>query len=75
MYCKRRNIPLVSQSEWNFWKVLISFRLAAIVHGVYARGLQGNAGSTLALMSGAQFVWLVDNGLKEVEKVELTSKI
>jgi aminoglycoside phosphotransferase (APT) family kinase protein len=75
MYCKRRNIPVVSPSEWNFWKVLISFRLAAIVHGVYARGLQGNAGSTLALMSGAQFLWLVDTGLKEVEKVKMPSKI
>ena len=48
LYCKNRRIPIVSTQEWNYWKALNFFRKAAIIHGVYARGLQGNAGSTNA---------------------------
>ena len=51
-YCERRNISMIQQKEWSFWKALTCFRLAAINHGVYARGLAGNAGSNKAVQSG-----------------------
>lgn len=66
LYCQRRGIPMVSDEEWQFWKVLNNFRLGAITHGVYTRGLQGNAGSTLALRSGMQFVWLTNMGCEKL---------
>jgi aminoglycoside phosphotransferase (APT) family kinase protein len=36
--------------NWNFYLVLSLFRLAAIIQGVYFRGLQGNASSPEALL-------------------------
>lgn len=49
-YCEmtgRSGIP-----EWNFYKAYNLFRLAAIVQGVYKRGLDGTASSTRALGMG-----------------------
>jgi len=43
MYCKFRNIPQISQEEWEFYLVFTLFRCAAIAQGVYKRALQGNA--------------------------------
>ena len=39
--------------HWNFYLAFSMFRLASILQGVYARGLQGNAASTYALQRGA----------------------
>jgi aminoglycoside phosphotransferase (APT) family kinase protein len=50
-YCRhtgRAGIP-----EWHFYLAFSMFRLASILQGVYARGLQGNAASTYALQRGA----------------------
>jgi aminoglycoside phosphotransferase (APT) family kinase protein len=50
-YCRltgRDNIP-----DWNFYVAFSLFRLASILQGVYARGLQGNASSEQALQRGA----------------------
>ena len=55
-YCERSGRSnLVSQREWKFWKALTLFRIACISHGVYARGLAGNAGSDKALVHGDYF--------------------
>ena len=40
------------ESTWQFMKAFQVFRLAAIGHGVFARGLQGNASSTKATGQG-----------------------
>ena len=51
MYCRhagRSSIP-----QWNFYLAFSMFRLASILQGVYARGLQGNAASSYALQRGA----------------------
>ena len=51
MYCRhagRSSIP-----QWNFYLAFSMFRLASILQGVYARGLQGNAASEFALKRGA----------------------
>jgi aminoglycoside phosphotransferase (APT) family kinase protein len=50
-YCRltgRTGIP-----DWPFYLAFSLFRLASILQGVYARGLQGNAASTRALERGA----------------------
>ena len=47
-YAGRTGIP-----EWNFYLAFSMFRLASILQGVYARGLQGNAASEHALQRGA----------------------
>eukprot|EP00929_Paragymnodinium_shiwhaense_P043758 TRINITY_DN22487_c0_g1_i2.p1 TRINITY_DN22487_c0_g1~~TRINITY_DN22487_c0_g1_i2.p1 ORF type:complete len:413 (-),score=77.40 TRINITY_DN22487_c0_g1_i2:274-1434(-) len=62
-YLTRRRIEPVPPAEWSFWKALTVFRIAAIGHGVYARGLQGNAGSTKAVQFGEFFPLTVDEGL------------
>ncbi len=50
-YCRltgRAGVP-----HWNFYLAFSMFRLASILQGVYARGLQGNAASAHALQRGA----------------------
>ena len=42
----------VPDSTWSFLQAFQVFRLAAIGHGVFARGLQGNASSSKALQRG-----------------------
>jgi aminoglycoside phosphotransferase (APT) family kinase protein len=50
-YCRRTGRNGVP--DWNFYLAFSMFRLASILQGVYARGLQGNAASTYALQRGA----------------------
>ena len=51
-YCKARGLSEIP--HWNFYLVLSLFRLAAIVQGVYYRGLQGNTPTKDALALGSQ---------------------
>ena len=64
MYCEARGIPRIPESEWNFWVALNCFRTAAIVHGVFARFVAGNAGSTNASYGGSAFIVEVEKGLR-----------
>jgi aminoglycoside phosphotransferase (APT) family kinase protein len=50
-YCRRTGRSGIP--DWNFYLSFSMFRLASILQGVYARGLQGNAASTYALQRGA----------------------
>jgi aminoglycoside phosphotransferase (APT) family kinase protein len=54
----RRELP-----HWNFYLAFSMFRLASILQGVYARGLQGNAASTYALQRGAAARMIAERGL------------
>lgn len=59
-YCRltgRRDIP-----QWNFYLAFSLFRLASILQGVYARGLQGNASSENALQRGAAAREIAERG-------------
>jgi len=49
-YCERTGRGEIE--NWTFYLVLSLFRLAAIIQGVYYRGLQGNAASPEALQRG-----------------------
>jgi len=60
-YCKTRNIDL--PTNWNFCLAFCFFRLAAILQGVYKRGLDGNASSERATRMGKQVAPLATIGL------------
>ena len=51
MYCRRAGRSSIPY--WHFYLAFSMFRLASILQGVYARGLQGNAASSHALQRGA----------------------
>ena len=59
-YCRRTGRDSVP--NWNFYLAFSMFRLASILQGVYARGLQGNAASTYALQRGAAARQIADRG-------------
>jgi aminoglycoside phosphotransferase (APT) family kinase protein len=52
-YCRRRGLETIA--EWRFFLVFSLFRTAAIMQGVYARSLQGNASSAEAHRYGELF--------------------
>jgi aminoglycoside phosphotransferase (APT) family kinase protein len=58
-YCRRTGRDGVP--NWNFYLAFSMFRLASILQGVYARGLQGNAASTYALQRGAAARQIADH--------------
>jgi aminoglycoside phosphotransferase (APT) family kinase protein len=57
-YCRRTGRAGVA--DWNFYLAFSMFRLASILQGVYARGLQGNAASSYALQRGAAAQLIAD---------------
>jgi aminoglycoside phosphotransferase (APT) family kinase protein len=60
---KRKEVP-----SWNFYLAFSLFRLAAIVQGVYKRGLDGNASSETATQYGNRAKALADLAWSIVEK-------
>lgn len=59
-YCRRTGRTGVP--HWTFYVAFSLFRLASILQGVYARGLQGNASSTRALERGAAARRMAERG-------------
>jgi aminoglycoside phosphotransferase (APT) family kinase protein len=59
----RKEVP-----AWNFYLAFSLFRLAAIVQGVYKRGLDGNASSETATKYGNRAKAMADLAWKMVEK-------
>ena len=51
-YCRRRGREPVAPGTWAYYLAFNMFRLAGILQGVLARGLQGNASSATALETG-----------------------
>ena len=75
-YCAARKLDVATvDAEWTFWKGLTWFRTAAISHGVYCRGLAGNAGSTLALQAGANYVSAVGLAIAIMDAEPEASKL
>eukprot|EP01064_Diplonema_japonicum_P011967 TRINITY_DN1942_c0_g3_i1.p1 TRINITY_DN1942_c0_g3~~TRINITY_DN1942_c0_g3_i1.p1 ORF type:complete len:382 (+),score=64.33 TRINITY_DN1942_c0_g3_i1:53-1147(+) len=56
LYTRHVQRPPLSREDWTFFEVLNSWRNAAISHGVYARYLQGNAGSSKASVFDEQIL-------------------
>lgn len=61
-YCAVRGID--APTHWTFYLAFSFFRLAAILQGVYKRGLDGNASSDKALRMGRLVAPLAAQGLK-----------
>jgi aminoglycoside phosphotransferase (APT) family kinase protein len=59
-YCKLRGIEPVSPRDWSYYMAFCMFRLAAILQGVLARALQGNASNASALETGRRAGALAD---------------
>lgn len=68
-YLAGRNMEPLSPELWAFYKAFICFRSSAITHGVFSRGLQGNASSTRALEYFDAFVETARKGNTIVEGV------
>jgi len=71
-YCEHRGIPEISKKDWEFYIIFNMFRLAAILQGVMARALQGNASSDQAMDAGKRARPLAELAWKQVE--QLTEK-
>lgn len=65
-YCRR--IGRESIADWNFYLAFGMFRLAAIVQGVYKRGLDGIASSCDAMLYGAMVELLSDTAWEIVNR-------
>jgi len=59
-YCRRTGRHGVP--HWNFYLAFSMFRLASILQGVYARGLQGNAASSYAIERGSAAQLIAERG-------------
>ena len=51
-YCRRTGRSGIP--HWEFYLIFNMFRIAAILHGVHSRGLQGNAASQNAIEQGGR---------------------
>jgi aminoglycoside phosphotransferase (APT) family kinase protein len=68
-YCRRVGRAPVPESEWAYYMTFNMFRLAAIVQGVLARALQGNASNQNALETGRQARALSEAAWGQVERL------
>ncbi|MEM9724584.1 MAG: phosphotransferase [Pseudomonadota bacterium] len=65
-YCERRGLSGIP--HWNYYLAFSGFRLAAIIQGVYKRGLDGNASSSKATQYGSLVPQLGGMALEWAEK-------
>ncbi len=70
MYCKRTRRERIDHFE--YYLAYNMFRLAAILQGVMARALQGNAASAEALESGRRTRAIAEEGWRQVERLLAT---
>ena len=67
MYLERTGEPRrPSETEWSFYMAYNMFRLAAILQGVMARAVAGNAASESAVQAGRRARPLAELGWKQV---------
>ena len=57
-YCRRTDRGAIA--HWEFYLVFNMFRIAAILHGVLSRALQGNAASENAVETGSRAKFIAD---------------
>jgi aminoglycoside phosphotransferase (APT) family kinase protein len=67
-YCRLRGIAPVKPADWAYYQAFCMFRLAAILQGVLARAIQGNASSATALQSGRRMRPLAEMGWQLVQQ-------
>lgn len=67
-YCRRRGRAPVAPGEWSYYLAFCMFRLAAILQGVLARAIQGNASSATALEAGRRARPLAERAWRLVQE-------
>jgi aminoglycoside phosphotransferase (APT) family kinase protein len=70
MYCKATGRDRIDHFE--YYVAYNMFRLAAILQGVMARALQGNAASAEALAAGKRTRAIAEEGWRQVERMLAT---
>jgi aminoglycoside phosphotransferase (APT) family kinase protein len=68
-YLKKTGFEIESAKDWEFYIVFNMFRLVAILQGVMARALQGNASSDQAIDSGKRARPLAELAWEQVLKI------
>ena len=71
-YCRRTGRNGIEPRDWEYYMVYNMFRIAAIVQGVMARSLQGNASSAQALETGRAARPLAELAWAQVERLKLS---
>jgi aminoglycoside phosphotransferase (APT) family kinase protein len=68
-YCRRTGRDGIDPRDWSYYMVYNMFRIAAILQGVMARALQGNASSAQALETGRAARPLAEMAWSQVERL------
>jgi aminoglycoside phosphotransferase (APT) family kinase protein len=71
-YCRRTGRDGIAAHDWEYYMAYNMFRLTAILQGVMARALQGNASSAEALQTGRAARPLAEIAWGQVERLKLS---
>jgi aminoglycoside phosphotransferase (APT) family kinase protein len=71
-YCRRTGRDGIDGRDWEYYMAYNMFRIAAIVQGVMARAVQGNASSAEALQTGRAARPLAELAWSQVERLKLS---
>jgi len=71
-YCRRTGRDGIAARDWEYYMAYNMFRLTAILQGVMARALQGNASSAEALQTGRAARPLAEIAWGQVERLKLS---
>ncbi len=69
MYCRRTGRKPIPAAEWEYYIAFNMFRLAAILQGIMARALQGNASSPEAVETGKRARPLAEEAWRQVDMI------
>jgi aminoglycoside phosphotransferase (APT) family kinase protein len=69
-YCRRTGRTAVPLSDWEYYMVFNMFRLAAIMQGIMARAIAGNAAGAEAVEMGRRARPLAELAWRQVERLQ-----
>ncbi len=68
-YCRRTGRASIPAAEWEYYLAFNMFRLTAILQGIMARAMQGNAASQEAIDTGKRARPLAEEAWRQVESI------
>ena len=68
LYCRRTGRTALP--DWDFYIAFNMFRLAAILHGIMGRVIEGTAASARAAEAGARAKAIAEAGWQQVEAIK-----
>ena len=69
LYCRRTGRESIPAAEWEYYLAFNMFRLTAILQGIMARAMQGNAASQEAIDTGKRARPLAEEAWRQVESI------